>query len=334
LTPTLLRTAEQFVASSIEAKVTVAGFDSASGVLVGANATLAINPTSYLSLTTPEGGSGRAVAIAGVRWSLDTANTTCGTGCTFQELARITSDRNGVFHTHAWAPSTTSLGSAAALNSYVNTPATITLNTTLLADNSANGKTASASLTDGSSQLAKTALTGSINMQYSYLHHAQASFAGGLIKQTDTGPEIYFDQFNKAGDAIDLTVTAGGLPADTTGLQFRGGYKCSGACGAFGLNFEPSFADVVAGTTGNKLGSVKLLGDPGNYAAVYAFTFWDTSGTGATNSQKSHVVTLTIESGVPAVPEPHSAAMLLAGLGAIGWMSRRRRSSRDQVAKL
>jgi hypothetical protein len=183
--------------------------------------------------------------------------------------------------------------------------------------------------------LPQAALTGSVSMQYSYLHHAQASFAGGSINQTDTGPEIYFDQFNKAGDALDLTVTAGGKAGDTTGLEFRGVATCvKGACGAFGLTFAPSFADVVAGTSNNRLGSVTLLGDPGNYAAVYAFTFWDTAGTGATNSQKSHIVTLTIESGVPAVPEPHSAAMLLAGLGAIGWMSRRRRSAKDQVAKV
>ncbi len=96
-------------------------------------------------------------------------------------------------------------------------------------------------------------------------------------------------------------------------------------------------AGIAAGKALFKIGTVFTDDPVGNYTADFQLTYKD-EAVGAANSRKlDSFAMLRVESGVTAVtavPEPHSAAMLLAGLGAIGWMSRRRRSSRDQVAKL
>lgn len=165
----------------------------------------------------------------------------------------------------------------------------------------------------------------SASVTYSYLTHANAQ-----LVSTD---EVYLDEKTTSFDLLARNT------ADKNATGFDVSVTCistDGSCAHFLFTPSMSFANIASGTdyTALSLGQFSVLGPVGNYTSTFAITFSDTAGIGATDSQSRRTTLLTVESGVTAVPEPHSAAMLLAGLGAIGWMSRRRRSSRDQVAKL
>ncbi|MBK6850994.1 MAG: PEP-CTERM sorting domain-containing protein [Burkholderiales bacterium] len=160
-------------------------------------------------------------------------------------------------------------------------------------------------------------------MNFNYLAHSAASFASGT--QAVASKSLQFQGAGSRG--FDIFALGDN---HTTLMDFSGVTPTciSGACDQFTLDFtgaNDSFAGAVMhGTLTNK--------GTASGSAIFAFTFVDDTAVGV--GQHSQTLTLTAVSSVTAVPEPHGAAMLLAGLGAIGWMSRRRRSTRDQVAKL
>jgi hypothetical protein len=181
-----------------------------------------------------------------------------------------------------------------------------------------------------------TGLSSTINLNYQYLQHSNASFADATSADLDV-----LDATVDAGSASSFTISALGNALDTTRLQYQGS-TCTGDCTAFNLNL--SFANLLtAGTT--QSGSLGLIGDATtDHSATISLLFGDNSAVGVGSTQLPNTLTLHVSSvgtaniagSVSAVPEPHGAAMLLAGLGAVGWLSRRRCRGADQrqVAKL
>jgi len=161
-------------------------------------------------------------------------------------------------------------------------------------------------------------LAGSQSLTYSYLSHANASFAG-------------------ASDSNSLSLgglTAGGSGFsvfnlgnnETTRLDYLGIQCVSGNCGAFNVTLA-SFQDVAAGVS--KTGSAALAtATAGTYNATYTLTFSDDTAVGATSSQLQNTLTLSLQGSVGAiaapVPEPGSWALLSIGLAGLAFRRRRK----------
>ena len=314
-----------------------AGFDVSRGVLVGVSATLQVsNPASTILQTFSEERHAIDASFSS-NWILSSAAGPAVQTGNQTLIGLIGTNDKTYLGTNQWAKtSLTQTVTGAGLNTFVADKVTSTTNSTvgiaITDDKNVNGRL-QAFLHDAGSTFAGSATfsDATVNVTYSYLEHANVSLGTADLNRLDAA--------NRSVDV--LVIGQSGGATESVGFDFAaaGGIQCKDDDGVSCQHFAftpdaASFANIASGTE-LRLGAVSLLGTAGNYHATYSVTIWDTAETGASLSRRSQTVSFGVESAaVTAVPEPHSAAMLLAGLGAIGWMSRRRRSSRDQVAKL
>lgn len=165
--------------------------------------------------------------------------------------------------------------------------------------------TATADRTSGSAGLSATSSAHSTvgTLTYNYLNHAGASFSS-------------------TADSNALSITAGSsfnvyavTGANRTLLDQITGWTCVSGCTGFTMTWGPNISDMVAG--GSMTGTVTSTSGG---TAVYHATFGDNTSYGASAS----MVTEDLELTVTDVPEPGSMALFLAGIAALGAVSRRR----------
>jgi hypothetical protein len=285
-------------------------FDAGLGVLVGVDGRLAVEPGHQLMAYRNESG-GDWDSIARVRSTWLLGATVLSTGV----LAQSTANRDTpVVYSDVWSPLSFTAGAPLLLDRFVGTGTLgMTLNTGLSAfiSNGGGGSTAIASVMTAQGTPDPDGLTAGLTLGYSYLQHAQMSFAAGSLATT---------QALAVGDAATgfLLHALGG--ASTTAADF-GSVACSGDCAAFGLELG-ALANLQPGA--QAAASVRWLGGAAGTSARYTFTFADDDAVGAVASQRSHTLVLDVTS--PAVPEPASAALWLAGLGLLAtrWYNRGR----------
>jgi MYXO-CTERM domain-containing protein len=338
----LLSTTSDAASLTFTKIVSIAGFDTSVGVLVGVSGELAANGDTVANTGMRLGFPEQNVAGITSTGSLSTA-WTIGSGATATTLNSSlisvsgAKDSTNNFGQEWNAPTTTAMVNGATpadlarLDQFVGASLNTTIVTTLgLTSNNADDLKSVAMTGVESEGVVSTQVD--MSLSFSYLEHARVGLASDpLIKLGDSISTVGIDVYNQIG------VAASAVSFDFAG---ESAIECAdvtpGACGHFRFSLDkPSFADVLEGEQ-VQLGKIGLLGELGNHEAHYTLTFWDHDGTGAALSRRSSTVDFAVTStaSVSAVPEPHGAALLLAGLGAIGWMSRRRKSAQAQVAKL
>ncbi|MEY2689849.1 MAG: hypothetical protein RL375_4048 [Pseudomonadota bacterium] len=309
---------------------TLRRFNADTGVLIGVSGqlTVANQSTTYLRTYSPEGD--RLTGSYTTTWALGSLAPVTGT------LQSFTSPNDSTYNSqNSW--STLALNGQ-ALDTFVGAaPVTSRLTSTLEINRSeitdpkkANGIIQGYLVPSDNTSVAN-AIAGSatLDVSYRYLNHSNATFFDG-VTQTDV-----LDAALTSGAGRQFVVAGLGASTSTTLMDFVG-YSCTGSaadCASFKIDL--SFSNVAAGT---QVGGSILL-DPnsalGTHNASFVLQFRDDDGTGSAATQRFNTLTINASgNNVAAVPEPHSAAMLLAGLGAIACMSRRRRRASDQVAKL
>jgi len=199
---------------------------------------------------------------------------------------------------------------AGSLNNYVGTGS---VGSTLTVQASVNLTTAT-DISNPQAILALSGLTGNQKLTYTYLNHANASFASGsdsnsLSLTTLTGGGSGFSVFNYGN-------------ASTTKLDYFN-VQCAGDCTAFNLTLATlqNLATGQPGVAGSA--SLTALG-AGNYGATYTLKFKDDDAIGATQSQLENSLTLNVQGTVPAVPEPGSWALLSIGLLGLSFCRRKK----------
>lgn len=275
----------------------LARFDQATGVLVGVRGRVQVDSDTTLFLSGPPNGNYVGTGRVSTVWTLQPGVTATAV------LANLGIDDDNTFaQTSTWADLVYN-GSAAAWGSFLGSdPLQTSLTTSLLAGKSANSNSAEHRIATSTSDT----LTASLSLQYSYLQHASAGFdANGT---TDL-------HLNVAAGGADFSLYALGDALHTTQLDLLGVGCVSGACDAavLGLGLQ----DLAAGQSA----SFHIGAGAGN--ATYALLLGDNRQVGAADSQRSQTLNLTV-SALSAVPEPSSPAQLLAGLGSLGLLARRR----------
>lgn len=324
------------------------GFDADRGVLVGASFSVGVLTTHALQLRTwvPETGNHDISADLRTSWDILGGNPLAPVITAATNRSLISDNRphdaGGYASTTNWTntPLVTT-ASEAQLNSLVGGSLTSRLASRIevvrvgVTDTDKAKGTLQAFLTDATAQPG-AAVAGSLSgtATYRYLAHASAS--------------VLFDQqtverasLSGVNSSTAITIAAGGSDGMTTGLDFSGlaaDVRCAGDCGQFSAQLFG--ADQASGNVASSslapgeettFGSVTLLED-GAFSATYTVTLHDAATIGASASQRSHLMSFTVDSGaVSAVPEPKSMILMLAGLGAFGWWSQRRRPARGPV---
>jgi hypothetical protein len=269
-------------------------FDPGTGVLVGVRGDLQVDSVTTLFLSGPPNGNYVGTGRTSATWTFQPGLTASAVLATLQ-----IDDDNTFAQTSTWA-SLVYNSPAAAWGSFVGTGALQTsVNTTLLAAKSANSNSAEHRIATSTSDT----LTAAISLRYSYLQHASAGFDpdGATSLSLAMSPE-----------GADFSLYALGDPLHTTHLDLLGVSCVEGACDQALLNL--SLQDLQAG----QAAAFHLAG--ATSSATYALLLGDNRQVGASNSQLSQTLNLT----VTAVPEPTQLALLLAGLGSVGLLVRRR----------
>lgn len=273
------------------AAVSTAQFDTTNGVLTGVAATLDTSGT----LTR---GNRNGTASATVAWTVDgsTVNSPAGwasTTTTQSSFAQL-SNAGGGFNLANFAGSGSVAGS-------------VTYTAQANKSDTANGA-AQANLT----------VTAQQNLVYSYLYHSNASFTAGSDSNS-----LNLTGLNGAGSAFDIYALAGLSAANTIAMD-GATVSCTGNCTAFSLS-PLTISNLAA--NGSASGSAALIASTaGSYSASYLLTFQDDAGTAGVG-HANNTLTLNVSGNVAAVPEPETYAMFLAGLGAMGFLGRRRKSA-------
>lgn len=281
---------------------TLGQFNATLGVLTGAAATASFAPATPPAHLIKGGGTGSASARS--TWSLGGNSS-----------GQVTINTAGPAGDSGWQ-SINLTSSAANLNNFVGAGniATNSFASYISVSRSSGGAVYAH---PGTSLTAKQVLNYNESITYTYLNHSNASFTSGLdtnaLTQDVSAGAFSFSAFNL------------GTAATTTKLDFDS-YSCiSGDCAAFALS-PPSFEDLAAGGSGIS-GSVGLgTANAGVYQATYRLVFSDDEDFGATLSQRENSLTLNVNGTVAAaVPEPETYAMILSGLGFMGFLARRRK---------
>jgi len=173
------------------------------------------------------------------------------------------------------------------------------------------------------------------------------SFSGGYINfYLGFGANNDFNPFASAGSAADLAaatngalfLTLAGHPIDAAGNTFSGTGTNIGLASAIGFGAGLADVDFTGHLNGNLAGSGGLanaLFDTNSVAALFGGLADIQLGSSFSNVFLPHpgecpggaecLAGSADLRGVVAIPEPQTYAMLLAGLGAIGFVARRRR---------
>jgi hypothetical protein len=315
--------------SNVGKNLSFSMFSSGAGVLVGVSSGLTFN-AGTLTLTasgTLTNGSGPVSfaseanvfassslpgmsAFGPIHAPLTNACSDAG-GCFPGGVSNL-SDNVNLNRTHnAWLNTVAAAGGA-SLNNYVGTTSlastlTVTPSVSLAGDQRITGETA---------RVAVDGLKGAQSLTYSYLRHADASFASAADANTLSALAVTH------ANATAFSVFNFG-DASTTKLDFVGLQCVSGDCGAFDVSM-PSFQDLAAG--GSVAGSAALIaGVAGDYGATYLLTFSDDGAVGATASHLTNALTLDVQGSVAPVPEPSTWALMGLGLAGLAYRFRKRR---------
>lgn len=142
----------------------------------------------------------------------------------------------------------------------------------------------------------------------------------GVNSLNYTFPGLFL--LNEASSPLNFSIFNG---TGLFGMDIQG-ITCLGDCGVFSLT--GTFQDIAGG--GSKSGSVAFLGAapplPTTFSATYTFVVGDDNGpVGAGKNFNIENLSMTVMA--QAVPEASEWAMMLAGLGMVGMIARRRRIS-------
>lgn len=290
----------------------VAGFDASQGVLTGVSGRLTIDPGhGLMAYRNESGGNWESISTLRAGWMLGGQ----ALGAYMPTLQRVVSDRDvKVVIGTDWAE--LSFSTSAGLDRFVSNGALpITVSTSLGAfiSGGGGGSTASAAvlaMNNGVGGPDGDGLTAGGSWTYQWLRHAQLSFSAGVGQSSlglDLGAGASAFSLHALGDAA------------TTGADLLG-WSCTGDCGAFSLQLGAA-QGLAAG--GSLVGSASFLGGAGAHAATYLLQVADDATVGAAASRGAQTLELRLSVAAP-VPEPQSAWLLLAGMGALAWYRRRR----------
>jgi hypothetical protein len=315
----------------------ITGFDSSNGVLIGVSGLLTLRNQAgtFLRIYSPE----KPQALTGDLSTVWRLGSQASGSLTFASVSQA----GDAFYTHtgAWNAVSFNVGSSDAfVAGSTSVPATSNLSTAITVTRQgitdpkdAKGQFQGYLSATSDPKTSKEALNASVDVKltYNYLQHSTSTFlvdqGGSSLGDT---PAIDFDVGLKNSTSFRI----GNVGDASTSSLFFLGASCIGsdaACNAYKFSTESSFSSLAAGASVAGLFTFDAVKSGGSTDATVTLTFRDAMGAEA--SRRNTTLAINVY-GVAAVPEPHGAAMLLAGLGAIGWMSRRRRSARDQVAKL
>lgn len=311
------------------ATVGVGQFDTATGVLTGA--TVQVDGSAVQSISgigtkgngaakTANGSGSNTAGMTAPGAGLSFAGTTVtGTGCSLRQggTGNISCNWGPVTSTSSTTGST---GVAAgSLDSYVGTGTT---NVSLTLPGLQATSTLSSTMGQASSSTSTYTVnwSGSVQANYSYLLHAAPSFD----VQTQTGSlTLDFGTVVQGSSAGPLAFTLYNLvDTDRVGLDLDS-VAVEGEAG--------KFATDLAGFTNLDQGLKQTFqvgldtSSVGSFSAHYVLTLSD-ADVGVASTRGTYQMELNLVGNVAAVPEPETYAMLLAGLGMIVAVARRRMS--------
>ena len=288
----------------------LAAFDPAWGVLTGVRGQLSIDAgQGLMAYRNESGGNWDSVATLRTGWGLGAQTFTPLT-----VLQRVTSNRDTmVVLGTQWSP--LDFSTTAGLDNFVGTGSIAPSLTTYVGafiSGGGGGSTAIASVlnvNDGVGSPDLDGLTAGIQWTYTWLRHAQLSFAAG-----------------RAQDALSLDLSAGAgsftlnaLGDASTSRADVLGWTCQGDCDAFALQFDAAQGVVAGSALG---GGVSFLGGAGGRSATFLLQVADEAGVGAASSRGSQTLVLNVQVAAP-VPEPEPALLFWLGLAAMAWWRRR-----------
>lgn len=306
-----------------------AAFESYTGadVLVGVSSTLALkDPASAYIFAQASNSFAHSISMS--------ASIALGSNQVLQgQLITATAvlEQNDVLRTYGnnWQPVSSFTTDPQALNAFIGAgltaSATSQFGLTVAAGGNRPGDTVDASLTrtnvptvpgGGILPLAVPPEL-ALGVTYYTLAHSNASFDSLSVATHDS---VYLD--TDAGQtSLELDIFNPGASNTVVGMSISQ-INCTGDCSFF----QASFAEGVVGAGGSGQLTITYTGVPtSDRQADFTFTFADDARVGAAGTRGSNAITLHVDTGaVTAVPEPHDTAMWLAGLGAIGWLGRRR----------
>lgn len=284
---------------------TLGKFNSSLGVLTGASAVLGM-PANWTTSLTVSNNSGYAVVKS--TWSLG------GNNSGSRNLNSVGFTTSGGGSASDWGWDNLIFNNSANLNNFVGTGniASNSFSTEIWAWGTASGGSATTATVNQN-------LVVSESIVYTYTAHSNASFTSSV----DTNALSY-----------DFGQISSGISADH-------GLSIFGLAGGLGLaGYTTNFIsgdDVFTITGGSSIGvggsgsynahfNAQSPGVQTLYSGTYRITFTDDvsglGGTFASNSVGTNFIDIAL---VASVPEPETYAMLLAGLGLVGWAARQRK---------
>lgn len=312
------------------ATVGVAQFDASTGVLMGATVQLDSSRTQTISgVGSKNNGPGRdangsgtstaSLSAAGVSNSFTTPITAAGTGCTLAMGATgAISCSWGPVSVPGTSTNVSASVDSANLNSYVGTGSTsVALSLPSLQ------ATSTLSRTQGQASSSSTTYTvnwtGSVQTNYSYLLHAAPSFSTGVQNSSLT---LDFGTLALGSTSPSLSFMLYNLTdPNRVGLDLDS-FAVTGDAGKFSTNLA-GFANLAQDGAQSFLAGLDTS-SVGNFSAHYILTLSD-ADVGASSTRSTYQMELNLVGNVAAVPEPETYAMMLAGLGMIGAIARRRK---------